>query len=184
MAGRSGFGALLYVSSLTVNAITSVPAVFNPMSGDDPAESVSVTSPTTFTWERIASIKDFNGPDLSTNDIDITDHDTEDGYMAYAPGLKEPGEYNFDIHYDPTLDSHDASDPNSLPYLYDHRETRWWTVTMSDNPNTTGNERATEQFCFKGYVKGFQVVEPLDDAIVASVAIKITGKPYLPLETR
>jgi len=186
--GRSGFGALLYVSDKSVRLLPDVPAVASGLvSSGEPNETVNVgpgTNNESFNWRKLAGITDFDGPGLETTEIDITTHDTEGGYMAYAPGLKEPGEYSFDVVFDPSADSHDRQNPYSFPALFDTQETRWWTATMSNDPNTTDEERNNQQFTFKGYVKSFENQITLNDVIKASVTIKISAKIYFSFEDR
>lgn len=133
---------------------------------------VTGTLPGAATWSKMASIMDISGPELSTNDIDVTTNDSSDATKEYIAGLIEPGEVSFDINYDPSVSSHDRGETNSFPSLLLSRAVKNWRIQIAGSTSNV--------IYLNGYVKQFGIDLPMEEQVKASVTIKVTGSITLP----
>ena len=100
---------------------------------------------------------DITGGDV--NAIDITTHDSADGYKEYTAGLKDAG----------TLElsgKHDSADAGQDLIVTHEGTVREFIITFSDTKTAT----------FDAIVGIKSIPNPLDDAVDFSVSCKITGK--------
>lgn len=51
-------------------------------------------------------VADITGPSVSRETIDVTDHESPDGFREYLPGIGDGGELVFDLFFDPDTDGH------------------------------------------------------------------------------
>src|ERR1700754_2400702 len=61
-------------------------------------------------FATIANVTNISGPDRKRETIDVTAHDSPDGWMEFIGGLKDGGEVQLDINYDPGETTHDLDD--------------------------------------------------------------------------
>jgi predicted secreted protein len=127
----------------------------------DPAGGSSFT--------EIAQVRAITPPSISRSEIDVTTHDSPNGWMEYLPGLKDGGEVSFEIIFDPSLGTHDAI--TGLLSDFDDDTIASWRIIFPNTANTT--------WIALGFLTGFEVDAPTDDALTASITIKVTGKPTL-----
>ena len=52
--------------------------------------------------EYVARLTNLTPPELSRDDIDVTDHDSPDGFREFVPGLKQAGEVALEGNLIPT----------------------------------------------------------------------------------
>jgi predicted secreted protein len=124
-------------------------------------------NPETFT--QIANVRNISGPGFSLDTVDVTSHDSVDGWEEHIPTFLRSGEITLDILYVPTEDTHDAG-AGLLKRMVDKTKTNFRLV-FPDASATT--------WTFAAYVVGFEPSAPHDDALTASVRVKPTGKPTL-----
>lgn len=118
------------------------------------------------TFSTIAEVTNISGPSLSADSIEVTSHDSEDGYREFIQGLKDAGEVTMDLNFVPT-----NATQASLLSIYESGEVTNFQMVFPDTTNTTWG--------FAGFVTGFEVGMPTDTQLTASSTIKITGKPTL-----
>lgn len=119
-------------------------------------------------FATIAEVRDISGPGLSLNAIDVTAH-TPEGWHEFIGGLLDGGEVTFDINWVPSDATHDVTTglvANMLARSVDN-----YQLVLPDAANTTWR--------FAALVTGFEPSEPVDDALTASVTLRITGQPTL-----
>jgi hypothetical protein len=115
----------------------------------------------------VAKILNINPPEISRTDIDVTNHDSPDGYQEFIPGLKNGGEVPFTGHLLPTEEGH-----LGLAAAVDSEVPEPWTIEFPTDP--------VLKVDFDGYLKTFKVGDaPLDGALTFSASIKVTGKPTM-----
>ena len=173
MAGFSGHGAGLFVIPDVATAI---------------AETVA-------TWTKVGNTRDISGPSLSTNDVDVTNNDSENHFKEYIAGLIDPGEVTFDIVLDPDERTHIGTSNSLLAWELDRLVRHWRLLlpidgdlvmakaggsglyTVASGIATTGSFDATKDtfIKFDGFVKGFDIATPMEEAIMASLTIRTTG---------
>lgn len=138
MAGRDAFGTLL-------------------KRGDDAG--------TNFT--TIANVTSIGGPERSRDTIDVTAHDSPDGWMEFIGSLKDGGEISCDINYDPAEVTHDLDDD------FDDVDPRKWRIVIL--PDTEDEHT----WALSAILTKLGDEFPYDDKMARSLTLKVTGKPVL-----
>jgi predicted secreted protein len=119
------------------------------------------------TYVEIAQVRDISGPSMSADAVEVTARDTSK-WRTFTPGLRDGGEVTFDIIYDPNLTSHSASNTTTgLVYFLLNGTTKTYRLVMS--------QAGGIYFQFSAIVTAFSPETPLEDAMTASVTLKITG---------
>ncbi|WP_431888734.1 phage tail tube protein [Nocardiopsis alba] len=122
------------------------------------------TGETPETFTKIANSTNLSGPALERAEIDVTSHDSEDGWQEFIGGLKNAGEVGVDVNYRPSVHDILAAD-------FEDDEPRNYRIVFPD-PDETAWE-------FRAFLKGFEPSFPHDDKAEASLTFKVTGKPKL-----
>ncbi|MEV0843609.1 phage tail tube protein [Actinocatenispora sera] len=115
-------------------------------------------SPEVFT--AIAGITEISGPGISRNSVEVTAHDSPDGYQEYVPGLKDPGEVELTVNYDPSKHDTFLAD-------YDSDEVHSYKITWPGSGAT---------WAFSGFLNNFEPDAPVDDKLSAKIKFQVTGK--------
>lgn len=110
----------------------------------------------------IANITSLSPPGISRETLDVTAHDSPNGYMEFLGGLKDPGEVSFDVNYDPS--EHDT--------LVDDFE-------LDDPVNYEVSFPDGTVWAFGAILTGFEPDAPYDDKLTASITLKVTSKPTI-----
>ncbi|WP_340382330.1 phage tail tube protein [Streptomyces sp. SS7] len=116
----------------------------------------------------IANVEDISGPSRSREAIEVTAHDSPDKYREFTKGLKDGGEVEITINYDPSATSHQALDDD-----FEEDGLRDYQVVVL--PGTT-NEWTWQ---FTGLITDVGDEFPHDDKMERKVTFKISGKPTL-----
>ncbi len=140
MSGRDGFGTQLK------RATTLVPGTV---------------------YETIANVTSIGGPERTRETIDVTSHDSPNGWMEFIGGLKDGGELSCDINYDPAETTHDIDDD------FDDTTPRNWQIVIL--PGTEDEHT----WSLKGILTNLGDEFPYDDKMGRSMTIKVSGKPTL-----
>lgn len=109
---------------------------------------------------KIAHLTDLSFPDIEVDEIDISSHDSKDGYREFIPGMKDGGAVDIEGNY--------TSDNAIMDYI-DGGEVQEFTIT------TASNKRVT----FKGFFTSFTVDLPYEGKEAFSASIKVSGKVAL-----
>lgn len=113
-------------------------------------------------FTAIANVTSITPPALSRETIDVTAHDSADGYREYLGGLKDSGEVSADVNYDP-------SEHDTFVDDLDDTEPRNYKVTFPDGT----------VWAFSAILTGFEASAPMDDKLGASLTWKVNGKPTI-----
>jgi len=123
-------------------------------------------------YATVGQVKDVNGPNIARGEIDVTDHDSEDGYREFLPGLVDGGDVSFDIGFDKT-DTAQIGGPGT-GLLGDMEQDGCtlpaWKLIMKACSGTA-------YWLFSGFVNAFGMQNPVEGEQLASIGIKISGKP-------
>lgn len=119
-------------------------------------------------FHKLANVKDISGPKMSRETIDVTTHDSPDGYKEFLASLRDGGEITFDLEFDPADASQDATD-GLLSLWHKDVPTNWKLITMI--PATTGRYG----FSFSALVTGVEFAHPVSSSHTVSVTLKVAG---------
>lgn len=112
----------------------------------------------------VTELTDVTLPGIEINDVDVTHHGLADFFRDFTPGLGTAGEIEFKVLFD-------KAQQDTLYGLA--RTTKYWRVNF---PLAEGESTASNWKC-RGYLKGLQNVNPIDDKMEATLKIKLRGKP-------
>lgn len=121
-------------------------------------------SPEVFT--TVAEVRNITFGPLTTELIDVTNHDSANNHREKIASLRDSGECTFTINYLPDNATH-INSAGGLLATYVARTARNWTVDWTDPTPTT--------WAFTGVITSFGVNAPIDDALTADVTIGITA---------
>jgi predicted secreted protein len=119
-------------------------------------------SPEVFT--AIANVVSIEGPEVERETLDMTAHDTPDGWREFVGGLKDGGEVSVEVNYDPAL--HD-----DLIDDFDDPAPRNWKIVFPTSPSV--------EWEFAAVLTGFSSQAPHDDKLSAEITLKVSGKPVI-----
>jgi len=114
----------------------------------------------------VAELTNISGPSISADTIDVTTHDSADGFREYVGGLRDGGEISIEGNLV------DATESNILISLLEAG-----TVTADatiDLPTSTAMT-----FTFDCIVTAYETTAPHDGKLGFSATLKVTGKPVL-----
>lgn len=120
--------------------------------------------PTAETFTAIANVTSIEGPGMERETIDVTAHDSANGYMEFVGGLKNGGEVSVELNYDPA--THDA-----LVADLEDTEPRNYQLVFPDPAATT--------WTFAAILTEFTPEAPYDDKLAASLTFQVSGKPTI-----
>ncbi len=118
-------------------------------------------------FTTIANVTGIKGPGRKRETIDVTAHDSPEQYMEFIGGLKDGGEVQLDINYDPGNATHDLDDD------FDDVDPRNYRVVILPD---TDDEHT---WALKAIMTELSDEFPYDDKMTRSMTLKITGKPTL-----
>jgi predicted secreted protein len=120
--------------------------------------------PETFT--AIGRAHNFQGPNLTTTEIDVTGLDNTTGYKDILMALKDAGQITMEIFFDPGDSGH-----RGVLHDYDHQTLRNWDLIFPDPGATTWSAAC--------YVKDFVPKGDTNGALTAQVTLRVSGAPTL-----
>lgn len=119
-------------------------------------------------FTTIAYVDSIDGVSITRDSIEVTAHDSPDGYREFIPGLKDAGEITTSLFFDPANATHDET----TGFLED--------LATQGTPGNYELHLATSpawKFSFCAFVTSFSLASPIDDALKADVTWKLSGKP-------
>lgn len=118
-------------------------------------------------FTSIANVTSIGGPSRTRETIDVTAHDSTDGWMEFIGGLKDGGEISLDLNYDPAETTHDLDDD------FDDTNPRNYQIVILPG---TDDEHTWD---FAGILTALEDEFPYDDKMGRSMTVKVSGKPTL-----
>lgn len=115
------------------------------------------------TFNSVASVFNVTLPEIERETLDVTAHDSADGWMEFIGGLKNGGEFSIEVNYDPT--KHDV-----LVADMDTSAAKNYKIVF---PGALGS------WSFTAVMTGFAPEAPHDDKLSAEISFQVSGKPTL-----
>ena len=106
-----------------------------------------------------------DGPSLSQDELDVTDHSSPSGFREFIGGLKDAGEISGELHYDSANATHNAT-AGLIKELKDGT-VKNYQILFPDASTVT----------FAALVTAFEMAAPVDGKLTASFTLKISGLP-------
>ena len=113
----------------------------------------------------MGGLTDIPPPSFTRESIDVTAHDSTDGYREFLGGLKDPGELTMTLNWTPGNATHDVAIA-----MMDEDLPRLFVVTFTQvTPNVLCTYRAV--------MLGFEPTGAVEGQLTASVSLRVWGKP-------
>jgi len=129
---------------------------------------------TLLTWDSadIAELTNISGPSESINTIDVTSHDSDDGYEEFVAGIKSGG----DISIEGNFISTDSTGQIAMHTDFQAGSKKTWIIK---HPSWVESSHEYPQVTGSGLVTAFALGTPYNDKISFTATIKVSGKPTL-----
>lgn len=152
------YNSLLKIGDGQNGASTGYPTDTSDPSTGDPSQ-----------YTTIHEVRDFDGPDMSADDEDVTFHDSGEKVRQFIQGLKDHGTVSFTVGWDPS----DSTLNNTNGLLADYTNgvnDRDYVFVPASDPGD-----GSHSIFFQGYINAFNPSNPVDGAMTADVTIKVNG---------
>ncbi len=122
------------------------------------------------TWVTVAEQVSLSGPGLSSDDVEVTNHDSTGGSKEYIPALMDTGEVSFDGNFIP-------GNASQMQLLTDQksRTVADWRIVLPDAAVVTDRTKWT----FPGYIKTLDFDYPTQEVMKISGTMKLAGEATL-----
>ena len=124
-------------------------------------------------WVTVAEQITINGPNLSSDDVEVTNHDSPGGSKEYIPALMDTGEISWEGNFIPT----NASQQQMLTDQK-NRTVADWRIVL---PDATDIDNRTK-WTFEGYIRNVDFSYPTQDAMRINGTMKLAGEAVLSSE--
>jgi predicted secreted protein len=138
------------------------------MAGQDAWGTQFARNTTGSTYVVVANCTDISGPSREREAIEVTAHDSPDQYREFVKGLKDGGEVELTLNYDPNEatvsvldDDFEEDDLRAYQLIVFPDTADEWTWDLNALITSLGDEF------------------PHDDKMERKVTLKISGKPVL-----
>lgn len=121
-------------------------------------------------WLTIAEQLKIDGPNLSSDDVEVTNHDSPGGIKEYIPALMDTGEVNFEGNFIPGNTSQ-----QQLITDQKNRIVSDWRIVLP----TADSIDNREKWSFQGYIKGLSFSSPVPSQMTISGTMKLAGEAIL-----
>lgn len=122
-------------------------------------------NPSTGTYEAVPQVSNISTPQITADEEEITNHDSTGSYKEFAQTLKDGGQVDFEIVYDPANAMHQQlfSDMTAGTLLT-------WRIVLPG---------AVRTFQFDGFLRQFGGSLNASSIARMSASIRISGAPTL-----
>lgn len=121
-------------------------------------------------FTNVVQVRNISGPGFSLDTADVTAHDSTGAWEEHVPTILRSGEVTFELVWDPDSATHESTS-GGLVHAMTNRTLLAYRIQWPDSTPT--------EWKFQAYVAGFEPTAPHDDALTASVTLKLTGAPTL-----
>ena len=124
-------------------------------------------------FSTVAEVRSISGPSMTTDILDVTNHESQGGVREFKAGLIDPGELTFDLAFQPGEPSHGVKAGLQKAQL--DRAVENYHLVFPPGIGFTWE--------FQGILTGLPLTFPIDEVITSSVTLKVTGLPDLEFDT-
>lgn len=119
------------------------------------------------TYAAFGQVRDIDGPSGEADQIETSHRDSL--FRKWQAGMRDGGEIDFDIVFDPNLAAHD---PTLATSVY-----KSWENGLLENYKITfpGAGAATTTCIFSAFISKFGFTAPMEDALTAAITLKVNG---------
>ena len=121
-------------------------------------------------WIHIGEVEDISGPNLSSDDVEVTNHDSQGGYREYIAGLKDGGSISISGNFV-------GDDDGQVQMIADQKSGRVRPYRMLLPDATVANDKT--RWMYLAAVTNVGFTYPTSDAMKFSGEFKISGEPEL-----
>lgn len=116
--------------------------------------------------QEIALVNSIEGPAMEREELDVTAHDSPDGFREFIPGIADGGEVTLEVRFVPGNSTHqdvlkDFEQGNTENYELEFPDETTWS--------------------FDAFPTSFEPSAEFEENLQASITLKVTGKPELNL---
>jgi len=115
----------------------------------------------------LAEVNDITGPGMSRELPDATHMESPGGWREFLGGLKDAGEITVECNHLPNNATQDAS--TGVLSLFGSGVRTAWRITFPVSPEVVWEMDAV--------ISGFEPSFPVDDKMMLSVTLKVSGQP-------
>ncbi len=120
----------------------------------------------------LAELTGISGPNESADAIEVTSHDSDDGYREFVAGLRNGG----DISIEGNFISGDSDGQIAMHTDFQAGTSRSFKIKL---PGWVSSSHEYPEIDGTGIVTAFSLNAPMDDKVSFSATIKVSGKPTL-----
>lgn len=117
-------------------------------------------------FSDVAEIVELTPPSMSRDEIDVTSHQSSDGYREFISGLRDGGEVSGKANWLPTNATHDGT--TGLLESFNDNVNHNWKIILPNSLITIS---------FSGFLTAFEPDLPIEEQAQLSFTIKVSGKP-------
>ena len=125
-------------------------------------------------YVAIGQVQDIVGPNVTRGEIDVTTHDSSDGYREFIAGLANGGGVTFPIIFDSQNLKHLQGVGTGL--LGDFEQS---SCTMPTWEHTFTDCDGTVVMTYGAFVNGYTFNNPVEGVVSGDISLKLAGKPTL-----
>lgn len=122
------------------------------------------------TFATVAELLDLAGPNMTKDGIEVTNHDSDDGWKERLPGFRDGGDVSFSANWLPQNATQDGVD-GVLSKFDDDELHNWKIVTAGGNDGTEDGIEIE----FAAFVSQFAPTMPLTEQGKVNIGLSISG---------
>lgn len=121
------------------------------------------------TYQTVAQVRNIGGPAMAGDAIDVSCMESPGFYRQFVQGYNDAGEVTLELLFDPVDATQDAVGPDGMLAIFNLQEQHGFQIVFSDVGATIWR--------FEGLVTAYEPAAPFDEALTASITVKLTGAP-------
>ena len=121
------------------------------------------------TFQTVAQVRNIGGPSMAGDMIDVSCMESPGFYRQFVQGYNDSGEVTLELLFDPVDATQDAVGVDGLLAIFNSQQEHNFQIVFSDAGGTVWR--------FDGLISAYEPAAPFDEALTASITVKVTGAP-------